>query len=245
MDDKYLKAFNAVVTFVNDLWDVFGDSKRVTPLALYRRLIEHIKFTDVQAINKSLSGFREFLVTYEDAILTDIETVPRGAVIRYGTSDKVLLEIQKYIYKSDHETREVIKKHLLTIYAIIEPDDKKIAELERGPPRPLSIEELPIDNDTREGQFITSIMHKAKGTMENVDANNPGAAIMGLLQSGVIQDMVVGLQAGVGSGEMDMQKLFGSMQAAMSAVAPGITNSALPPPSNPSSAAASSSLDHE
>ena len=66
-------------------------------------------------------------------------------------------------------------------------------------------------------------MHKAKSSMEDIDTENPGQAIMGLLSSGVIQDMVVGLQQGVSSGEMDMQKLLGSMQSAIGAIIPAST----------------------
>lgn len=217
MEEKFLRAFNAVITFVNDLWEVFGSAKKVSPLALYRRLIEHIKFTDADSINKVLSGFRQFLVPYEDAIINNnLGSIPRGTTIKYGEGKTAYLEIQKYIYqtRNDSETREAIRQHLVTISAILEPDRKKLEELDKR------LSELNIDTDSREGEFITGIMHKAKNSMEQVDTENPGQAIMGLLSSGVIQDMVVGLQQGVNSGEMDMQKLLGSMQTAIGAIMP-------------------------
>ena len=96
LDDRYLKSFNAVITFVHDLWDVFGNPKKATPLALYRRLIEHIKFADAEAINKVLCGFRQFLVTYEDSIINNnLDSIPRGTLIQYGDSNTVYLDIQK------------------------------------------------------------------------------------------------------------------------------------------------------
>ena len=215
MDEKYIKAFNAVVTFVNDLWEVFGNSSKASPLNLYRRLICHIKPTDVDAINKALSGFRQFLITYEDAILTDnLDVIPRGVLIKYGTSKGVFLEIQKYIYqtKNDSETREAIRQHLVTISAILEPNEKKMGELEKR------IGDLNVDPGTKEGEFITGIIRKAQDTMQGVDTDNPTQAIMGMLSSGVIQDVIVGLQQGVGSGEMDLSKLLGSMQTAIGAI---------------------------
>lgn len=220
MDEKYVKAFNAVATFVKDLSSVFGNTKKPTPLALYHRLIEHIehiKPLDPEAVNKVLCGFRQFLVTYEDNIINGtLDSIPRGTVIKYGTSETVYLEIQKYIYQTrkDPETREAIRQHLVTISAIIEPDEKKLDELDKR------INDLNIDPNTREGEFITGIMHKAKDNMQEMDTNNPGQAIMSLLGSGIIQEMVVGLQQGVSSGEMDMQKLLGSMQSAMGAIMP-------------------------
>jgi hypothetical protein len=222
MDEKYIKAFNAVITFVHDIWDVFGNPKKATPLALYRRLIEHIKFADSDAINKVLNGFKEFFSMYEKSILSNnLDSIPRGVVIRYGESKSVYLDIQKYIYQTqkDPETRAAIRQHLVTISAILDPDSKKLEELDKR------INELNIDLDSKEGEFITGIMHKAKSSMENVDTENPGQAIMGLLSSGVIQEMVSGLQYGVSSGEMDMQKLLGSMQTAIGSIMPPPTQS--------------------
>jgi hypothetical protein len=127
-----------------------------------------------------------------------------------------VIDIQKYIYKTnnDSETREAIRRHLMTISAILEPDSKKLEELDKR------IEELNMDLGSKEGEFITGIMHKAKNSMEDIDTENPGQAIMGLLSSGVIQEMVSGLQYGVSSGEMDMQKLLGSMQTAIGSIMP-------------------------
>jgi len=60
MTETKIEAFNAVVSFVNDLWEVYGNPKKVSPLALYRRLISHIKPTQKEGIHKTLSGFVEF-----------------------------------------------------------------------------------------------------------------------------------------------------------------------------------------
>jgi hypothetical protein len=88
MDEKYVKAFNAVITFVHDIWDVFGNTKNPTPLALYRRLIEHIKFADSDAITKVLKGFQDFYLNYEKCILSNnLDSIDRGVVIRYGESN--------------------------------------------------------------------------------------------------------------------------------------------------------------
>jgi len=213
MDEKYVEAFRGVTTFVNDLWGVFGDPKKCSPLSLYRRLIDHIQETDADDINKALSGFRQFLASYEDAILHDkLDSIPRGTIINYGSSQTVYLEIQKYIHqtRSDIETREAIRHHLITISAILEPNGEKMEELEK------KINGLQLDENTREGAFIGDIMREAKSSVQGVDTNDPSQAIMGLLGSGVIQKMVTG----IGSGEMDMHSLLGSMQTAIGALMP-------------------------
>lgn len=206
MDPKYVTGFNAVVNCIEDLWSVFG-SKKATPLALYRRLISHIKFTDAEAINKSLSGFRQFLMIHDDYIINDeLEKIPRGTVIKYGTNDRVYIDIQKYIYQSDKETKEAIRQHLITISAILDPNDKKITELEKKASQMLT------SSNSKEGEFISGIMSKAKNVMQQGDMDNPTQAIAGIFKSGLLQEMISGLQEGVESGELSQEKLMSSMQ---------------------------------
>ncbi len=213
MDDKYIEAFNAVKSFVDEMWETFGDPKKITKLALYRRLIDLIKIDDSESVNKVVSGFKKFVYTYEKEILAnELDKIERGSKIKYGNSDNVYLEIQKYIYQADLDVRECIRRHLITISAIIDPKKEKIEELEKA------IDRLDLDDGTVEGKFISDIMHKTKDSMENIDTSNPMTAITGLLNSGIITDMV----AGFGSGNMDLGKLLGTMQTAVNALAPPV-----------------------
>jgi len=200
--ESVLKAFDAIVTFVNDLWNVYGNPKKVDGLSLYRRIIEHIKFTDTGAINKAIRGFEKFFTLYETRILENkLDEIPRGETIRYGKSDTIYIDIQKFIYKADPDTKSAIRQHLVTISAILEPDSHKIKELENR------ISELELD-ESKEGQFISGILSSAKESVEGADVDNPMSAVMGLLQGGVIENMM----SGFASGDMDMEKLLGSMQ---------------------------------
>lgn len=206
---------------VDGLWELFGSSKQVTPLALYHRLIQHIKEEDPgPGIERCVSGFATFFRTYS-ACLSDSEemmkTIPRDTVIRYGSSKNVYLEIQKYLYKARGDNREIIRQHLLTISAIIEPSEAALAELDAAAPL---LERMGLNDGSKEGEFVTGIMQKAKSAMENVETDDPSAAIMGLFSSGIVTDMVQGLQSGVQDGTMDMNKLLGSMQGALASVMP-------------------------
>lgn len=207
---KNIDVFVAIVNFVNDLWEVFGKSTTVTPLALYHRLVGKISLSDKDGIQKAITGFSNFFKSYE----TNLDNIPKGVVISYGTSERIHLEIQKYLYQSDQATKDSIKRHLLTISAILEPNKEKIAQLER------KISNLNIDTDTKEGQFINNIMEKAKNNMADVNTDDPMQAMTSIFRSGIIQDMVTGLQQGVGSGEMNIQALLGTMQSALGAIMP-------------------------
>jgi hypothetical protein len=48
--------------------------------------------------------------------------------------------------------------------------------------------------------------------MGDIDATDPMQATMSLMSSGILQEMIGGLQAGTDSGELDPRKLFDSMK---------------------------------
>ena len=238
MDQKYIQGFGAVEDFVDLLWDNFKVSKKATPLSLYRRIVTHIRnkktgSLNEDGVNKALSGFRQFLCVYETQIMeNNMDKIPKGTVIKYGDRKDICLEIQKYIYlcgqKNDEDTRDLIREHLITISAILEPNkdkmDEKLAQLghlenSSNLDNLESLEglNLNIDTSTKEGQFIGNIIERTKNSVgESEDGRPPD--MMGLLQSGIIQDMFQGMQ-GVANGEMDMMKMVGTMQNALGALA--------------------------
>ena len=224
MKEIYLKAFNSITEFVNDLWEVFGIRSKVTPLALYKRLIEHIKFTDEEAIMKAIQPFSSFVKRYNSAIISgNLDEIPRGEIIRYGENNKIVIEIQKFIYKGDNETKTIIRQYLLTINAILNPSKEAIDELEK------KRSTLGLD-DSYESNFLTNVMDKAKTSMQDIDTENPSVALASLAQSGVIQELFSGLQTGMASGEMDFGKLVGSMQGALGNLMKGMEMPEAPKP---------------
>lgn len=212
---KNIDTFGAIVNFVNDLWDVFGKANVVTPLSLYHRLVSKITLSDVDGIEKAVTGFKDFLTSNEVYLTSNkLENIPRGVVIKYGASDKIVLEIQKFIYQSDPSIKMSIRQHLLTISAIIEPNKTRLAQLEK------KIGDLGIDTNTVEGKFITDIMEKAKTSMASVNTDDPMQAMMAVFQSGIIGDMIGGLQNGVTSGKMDIRALMSTMQKSIGSIMP-------------------------
>ncbi len=231
MDNEYEQGFGAVEDFVEFLWENFKVSKKATPLSLYRRIVTHIRNKKTgslndDGVNKALSGFRQFLCTYESQIMeNNMDNIPRGTVIKYGDRKDICLEIQKYIFlcrKKDEDIRDLIREHLITISAILEPNKDKMNEklAHLGHLDNLNNLEdlnLNIDTSTKEGQFIGNIIERTKNSVgESEDGKPPD--MMALLQSGIIQDMFQGMQ-GVANGEMDMMKMVGTMQNALGALA--------------------------
>jgi hypothetical protein len=210
LSDVHLKAYSAIINLVNDLWSVF-ETKTMSCIALYNRLCQRIVLSDKDSINKLIIGFETFYDSCGSFVLENkLNKIPVGTIIKYGDNQKVCLEIQKYIYQSDDDSREIIRNHLLTIMAILKPEKKTIDELERKWK----------EENSKEGKFVSDLLKRTKETMADVDGDNPMAAMMGLMKSGVVPDLINGLQKGVSSGEMDMGKLFSAMSGAMSSLMP-------------------------
>jgi len=211
MQERYVEAFNGVKFFVDDLWFLYGDNSTPSPINLYKRLLSKVDSGDTEVVNKFLNGFKYFLSTYEKQIVEGrLLDIPKGVRVNYGDSKRVYLEIQKYIYKADDTTRLAIKQHLLTISAILDPSKEKLDQLDEN-----KIEDFGIDESTPEGRLFGDIMYQTREAMNGVDSSNPTIALMTLMKSGVISNMVNTLQNKAESGEIDIQSLIGTMQTAM------------------------------
>lgn len=218
-DTVTLECFEAIVSFVDDLYDVFGNPKKVSPISLYHRMIQTIKKTDVEAMNKIVSGFRTFLHKHElDLLKNEIGRIPQNTIISAGgKTDRVCLEIQKYFHQSrkDAATSAVIRQHLLTIGTILNPSDEKLAELENAQKTQGAL--LPgLDTSTKEGQFINGLMEDAKAQMEGMTTSDPTTAMMKFYQSGIFGKMMNGMK----DGNMDPRVLKKTMKATLNALIP-------------------------
>lgn len=209
MDKKSLEIYKSIQEFVGELAVAYPSDKGV---ALYNRLLHspHMN-SGFDAIAKHISPFDIFFEKYGEKILDKDEPVD-GAKIHYNKSEKIVLDISKYLEKGDKPTRDVIKQHLRTIRIMINPSEDELRKMEE------SVKEMGIDTSSKEGAFIHGILDEAKGAMEGMEGDDPAMAIGSLLSSGIVQKMIGGLQQGMNTGELDMGKLFGTMQTAMGAL---------------------------
>ena len=206
----------AIKDFVSDLVSVFG-GPQTSPLALYNRLIKHVETTDsADGLGKYITGFRVFFANYEKS-LESIESmcfeIPKGTVIRYGDSPKIFIEIQKFIYKAqkDHQkdTLETIRQHLLTIFTVLDPNDKNLGALDAATP---ILEKMGFGGNSAESRKIQASVDKAKKAMEGFKSDKPEDAIAHLMTSGVIGDMIFGFQEGLENKTLDPNKLMSNLQ---------------------------------
>lgn len=211
-----VEIFSAIVAFVQDLWSAFETPKKATPLSLYNRLVTKINFTDKESIEKAIDGFKEFYRSNNTYILNNtLEKIPQDEKIFYGTTKKIYIDIQRFIYqnRNDSDILENIRHHLLTISMLLNPSDKTLAELEK-------FNVLGLDDDTYEGRFLSDIMKKAQKSMENSGSDDPMQAMMGLIGSGLLPEMISGIKNGVSEGKMSLPTLMSEMQKSMTTLMP-------------------------
>lgn len=217
MEANTVQAFAAIKQFVDALAETYEKKHRVSPLLLYKRLLTFVRPDARESTNieKFLRGFKLFYDRYDEALVSDQlnQALPVGTHIKY--SKNAYIDIQKFVHKSKNslDVRTQIRVHLLTIQAFLETDDAKANVLLQQVSN--------SEKSSREDKFVGSIVQKAQAAIENLDpsiADDPMKAVAGLVQSGVLSDMILGLQESVGSGEMDPSKLLQAMQGTMSKV---------------------------
>jgi hypothetical protein len=101
---------------------------------------------------------------------------------------------------------------LLTIWGLIDPTSKARNLLHN------IIKESKESSDSKdsssEEDFLSNIINKVEQSVDKskIDSNNPMSAIGNLMQSGVMTDLVNGMQKGLSDGSLNVGKLMSSVQ---------------------------------
>lgn len=199
MDNTQLLIFKAITGFISDLDQEFG--KRHKSIALYNRLLEKTGIIHVAPINKHIDCFRSFFHTNQKGMGEKNPNLFVDSKIAY--SDRVYVDVGTVLRQSSAENSQIIWKHLLTIWGLIDST---------SPARKLLQESFGSSNT--EEDFLTNIIDRVEKTVGSgaVPTDNPMAAISNLMQSGVMTDLVSGMQKGLSDGSLDVGKLMNSVQ---------------------------------
>jgi len=199
-----LVAFEAITKFVSELNDAFGPRQK--SLALYNRLLEKTTLKNRDAIDRQIGVFSNFLSINKESI--ESQTELKSPSIVYN--DKVFINMKLIFEWADVDEAKAIWKHLLTIYAIVDPsgDARNILKNMKG----------------KEKQVIGNMIEKITSSI-NPNETNPMAAMMGLVSSGVFTELVGTMQSGMADGTLDMGSMFQSISGMFGSMgAPGAPN---------------------
>ena len=197
MDNNY-KVFSHISDFVCDLADLYGKNQH--SLMLYKHLLEKTKITHKDAIRKHINSFREFLKKNKDAILEKKPELLKLNDIIY--SQKVKIQMDEIFKIADEDSKQAIWGHLLVLYNDYDPNNETINMLKKT-----------LKPTEKEENFVSSIVEKIE---KNIDPNaDPLTAIMGLMNSGVINDVVSSISNGFQDGTIDINRLMGNVKDTM------------------------------
>jgi hypothetical protein len=211
MDNATFLNFKAITTFVNDLYTEFGSKHK--SISLYHRLLEKTGIMHTGPILKHIDCFRTFFNTNKDAMETQDFSKLTETKISY--SERVYIDIGVIFNQSDAECTKIIWQHLLTIWGLIDPSSQAKQTLREM----LKNED---GSENKEADFLSTIIEKVEKSVDpsKMSGSNPMEMVSGLMQSGVFNDLISGMQGGLSDGSLDMSKLMGSVQGMMSKMAP-------------------------
>ena len=206
MDNTSILIFKAIVGFISDIHTEFGS--RHKSIALYNRLLEKTGIVNIGPINKHIDCFRKFFNENQKAMEEKNINLFTDSKISY--SDRVYVDVSTVIKQSTPDNAQIIWKHLLTIWGLVDPTSQARKILQD------SIRNNE-NSDNKEDQFLTNIIEKVEKSVSGaqIDQSNPMASIGSLMQSGVFSSLITDMQKGLSDGSIDISKLMGSVQGMM------------------------------
>jgi len=193
-----LVIFKAISDFVNELDETFPDEK-FHSIKLYKRLLEKTTIVHTKPIENHVKAVKIFCKKNRNAIVNKDQNNLQLKKIIY--SKRVFIDIQQLLESSDKETQHVIWQHLLCLSALVDPaSDAKNVLKDSFKNGYIS----PGEND-----FLTNMVDKIEN---NIDPNaGPLGAMSGLLNSGIVNDLVGSMNSGISNGSLDIGNLVNAV----------------------------------
>ena len=199
--------FKTISKFVACMKNFYNDT--YNEIILYHFLLDKTTFSHEKCIKKHVHIFKEFMVGNRAGIIKKDFNLFETDIVRY--SDKVFLNMREIMRNAadDHDTSEVLWKHLLTLSALLDPTGEARNILKQTSKQG--------SGDGKENNFITSILDKID---TNIDftSSNPMDSIGSILSSGVVSDIMSNIG---GESDLDIGSVFGIVQKMLS----GMNNS--------------------
>lgn len=201
LSDIEQSTFKTIRTFITDLAEIFSSSHH--ELKLYERLIEKTTLKHEIAIRRHIESFRSFCVANRKSIIERSHKALTGNIVY---SDKVFIDIKSILDNADDDTRKVIWLHILKICAFVDPSTKA--------------REILKENASNESNLINEIMTKVEETVD-LNTTNPMEAVTTIMNSGIFNDLMTGMNTKLQDGSIDLSKLMGTVESLCSNIKGG------------------------
>ena len=209
VSDMHLLIFKSICMFVKDLNTEFGSTRM--EIKLYNHLLEKTDIVNAVPIQKHIDAFVKFFEANREGVEAMDANLLREPNIVYST--KVFINVQSLVRGSHStEVNAVIWKHLLYIWNKIDPSSQARRILKEN------------GGGDRESQFLENMLDKVSSVVgaQNIqESQNPMSVAMGLMSSGVFQELLSGMTSDNSGAPLDMGKMFNSVQNLMTKMSPG------------------------
>jgi len=203
--DEETAAFASILDFVQDLKK--STKVKYKPLALFNRFLTSVTFSNRETITNIVDIFREFLQENDKAILEkNIELLEQKNIVY---SAKVSMNL-KTVYNLLHdESRDSFWKHLLIIYARIDPNSgAKNVLIEDS--RAISVAPAGMPNFDLFGDVFKKVNEYTVAKGDDL-SDNPIEVVTDMLKSGFFTDILQTVQGQVQNGQIDMSSMLTNM----------------------------------
>lgn len=209
------KKFSVMKCFVRELSNFF---KEDLSIKLYNHLLQKTTLDNKGPVEKHLTLFENFCRKNRSHIEKKQTDFPL-AVIQYSERVKldfshVFCQISKE--ENQEETLSVLFDHLWVISSVFDPESKTgvlLREKQKSSDPPPELENL-----FRNNPFLSDMMDKVEKTVK--PGTSPMEAMTSMMQSGMLQELVQGMQTNINNGSLNVQELMGTVQKLTSGLPP-------------------------
>jgi hypothetical protein len=191
-----LKKFEAISEFVGDMTSIYGEN--LLELEAYNKLLSATTIKNKTAIEYHVKIITEYCKNNEKTIIDKNEKEIKN--INY--SDMIFIDMVSIFKIAEESNKVIIWNHLLTILYMTNPS----SELKN------ILQNMNSDKkEDNEGKFLSNIIDKLQNNVSEEQMNNPMSALMGLMSSGVMTDLMGQAQSQTKNGSLNVKKLLGSL----------------------------------
>ena len=194
MENSEYEIFKAIVDFIIDLDTVYGSKYK--SISLYKRLVSKMSILNTDPIRKHIAVFAAFCADNKLALESgDMSNLPQP-LLKY--SDRVFVQLDTVVAKSDVETNKTILKHLLTINALINSSDKTAVAL---------LSNANVSRNSTD-DVLTDLINTVTESIDPRSGADPVSAAMGLISSGKLSNIISTMTTGVTNGTINTEAML-------------------------------------
>jgi hypothetical protein len=203
-----LKKFQAISDFISDIAGIYGES--LLELDAYNKLLSATTLKNKSAIENHIKIFTSYCKDNEKTIITQNENDIKNIIY----SDALFIDMKTIFKMAEKDNKTVIWNHLLTLLYMTNPSVELKAMLKKQ-------QAVKKDMNDNESQFLENMIDKLQNNVSEEQMNNPMSAMMGLLSSGVLTDLMGQAQSQSQSGNLNIKKLLGSVTKMVESLSDG------------------------